>query len=112
VVIDASAENIAIARRHLREHGVDGVDFVEGFFDAARGVVGVDLVVVPLAFEGDRSGLWAASKRTPILVHDWIWRRSTPHSKVISWLLLKRLNLLYAETCRLPAARADAIMTR
>ena len=50
-----------------------------------------DLIVVPLAYVGDREALYRG-EGPPLLVHDWIWRRRGA-SVVISPLLLKRLNL-------------------
>jgi hypothetical protein len=29
-----------------------------------------------------------------LVVHEWLWQRSSPRSTVISWLLLKRLSLV------------------
>jgi hypothetical protein len=54
-----------------------------------------DLVILPLAFDGDRARAYANPPARAMLVHDWIW---APHgqSVVISWLLLKRLNLVRA----------------
>jgi hypothetical protein len=52
-----------------------------------------DLVVVPLAFEGDRVRVYAHPPAPLVAVHDWIWR-PRGRSVVISWLLLKRLNLV------------------
>jgi hypothetical protein len=98
-VIDASAANIAVARRHLERAGqLTGVHFVENFYHPDRGVDGVDLVVVPLAFDGDRALLEEAAARVPVLVHDWIWRRRSSHTRVVSWLLLKRVSVLGVPT--------------
>jgi hypothetical protein len=94
VVVEMSAEHIALARAHLErsEGGAGRIRFVQAVYDPARGIPGADLVVIPLAFDGDR----AALERTvgaPLLVHDWIWRPSR-ESRVVSWLLFKRLSLL------------------
>ena len=46
-----------------------------------------DLVVIPLAFVGDReSVLYRAPPAPRVLVHDWIWRRRADrrHSVVVS----------------------------
>ena len=53
-----------------------------------------DLVVIPLAFEGDRRALYASPPASAMIVHDWLWRRQGV-SAVVSWLLLKRLNLVF-----------------
>jgi len=52
-----------------------------------------DLLVIPLAFDGDRRAIYQRPPATVMLVHDWIWRRRGS-STVVSWLLLKRLNLV------------------
>jgi len=52
-----------------------------------------DLLVIPLAFDGDRRAIYQQPPTTVVLVHDWIWRRRGS-SAVVSWLLLKRLNLV------------------
>jgi hypothetical protein len=52
-----------------------------------------DLVVIPLAFVGDRDRCLPAPARDAGLVHDWMWRPRGEGARV-SWLLLKRLNLV------------------
>jgi len=91
VVIDASAENLAIADRELvRESARSNVELRHARFDGEVADE-LDLVVVPLAFVGDRAAIYRSKK--PTLVHDWIWRargEGTP----IAWWLLKRLNVV------------------
>jgi hypothetical protein len=88
VVIDLSAENIAVARTLAPA----GVRFEHARYDPAL-VQEFDLVVFPLAFLGDRPALYRAPPAPIVLVHDWLWRRRGA-SVVVSWLLLKRLNLV------------------
>ena len=52
-----------------------------------------DLLVVPLAFIGDRSVIYRRPPAPAVLVHDWLWRRRGT-SVIVSLLLLKRLNLV------------------
>jgi hypothetical protein len=52
-----------------------------------------DLLVIPLAFDGDRQALYERPPAMAVLIHDWIWRRKGA-STVVSWVLLKRLNLV------------------
>lgn len=52
-----------------------------------------DLVVIPLSFIGDRRLIYRCPEAAAVLVQDWIWRRHKT-SAIISWLLLKRLNLV------------------
>lgn len=54
-----------------------------------------DLIVIPLAFVGDRSAIYRLPPSRHMLVHDWIWRKRG-ESVVISVWLLKRLNLVRA----------------
>ncbi len=91
VVIDYSAENIAIARRLAPPD----VSFEHVGYDAAL-VQGFDVVVFPLAFNGDRAAIYRAPPAPVVFVHDWMWRRRGT-SAIISWLLLKRLNLVRPE---------------
>jgi hypothetical protein len=51
------------------------------------------LLVIPLSFVGDRRVIYDLPPAPAVLVHDWIWR-SRGESVVVSWLLLKRLNLV------------------
>jgi len=52
-----------------------------------------DLAVLPLCFEGDRAAVYVDPPASALLVHDWVWRRRGAGT-VISWFLLKRLNLV------------------
>jgi hypothetical protein len=86
-IVDARAAHLAPARVFLR--GVP-VRFVTGVFPTETAA---DLVVVPLAFRGDRGALYRAPPAPFVVVHDWLWR-ARGASAVVSLLLLKRLNLL------------------
>ncbi len=88
VVIDSSRENLETAQPFLDA----SVELVEDAYDPDRHA-GFDLIVVPLAFDGDREAVYANPRAPATLVHDWIWRRRGA-STVISFLLLKRLNLV------------------
>jgi hypothetical protein len=88
VVIDRSEENIAVARALAPA----GVSFEHASYDPSL-VRGFDLVVFPLAFSGDRKAIYADPPAPVVLVHDWLWRRRGT-SVVVSFLLLKRLNLV------------------
>jgi hypothetical protein len=118
VLIDQSAGNLAIAqsflsweRRHpcllrdsvgteqegrqgcLRSQGSQGSqEFINGRFEPGTHC-DFDLLVIPLAFDGDRRAIYRRPPASVMLVHDWIWRRRGS-SVVVSWLLLKRLNLV------------------
>lgn len=94
-IVDHSQESLRIAREFLAKQDV-AVGYLR-FEHAAFGPQLAnthDVVVAPLAYVGDRRLLRIASAGRPLLVHEWLWQRSSPHSTVISWLLLKRLSLL------------------
>jgi Fatty acid desaturase len=88
VLIDISANNLAVARRFL-----DGdVEFINKRFEPGVECE-FDLLIIPLAFDGDRAAIYDRPPASAVLVHDWIWRRRGA-SVIVSWLLLKRLNLV------------------
>jgi hypothetical protein len=88
-IVDRSAENLRSATGFL-----DGdVRIVTAEYSTAHGV-GADLLVVPLAFEGDRLQFYNAPPARAVAVHDWLWRARGRASFVVSPLLLKRLNLV------------------
>lgn len=87
-VIDASAENLQVAGSFL-----DGsVQRIHGFYNPDRHE-GFDLVIIPLAFIGDRAEFYRSPVAPLILVHDWLWR-PRGETVVVSVCLLKRLNLI------------------
>lgn len=97
-VIDASATNLQVARDHLAQHEsalLPRASFVHARFED-RSLDGFDLVVVPLAFVGERAELYRSpSKSCPaFFIHDWIWRRRGKSGVVVSWWILKRLNFI------------------
>ena len=49
--------------------------------------------MIPLAFIGDRDRIYRHPPAKLALVHDWMWRPRGKGAR-ISWLLLKRLNLV------------------
>ena len=75
--------------------------FVDGRRAAARGcsmpatspTTPISLVI-PLAFIGDRDAVYDHPPAPAVLVHDWIWRPRAATGAPVSWLLLKRLNLV------------------
>jgi len=98
-IVDASASHLAIARSFLG----DDLHFVHARF-APRLAAAADLVIVPLAFHGDREAFYRRPPAARVVVHDWIWSRRGACGSRVSWLLMKRLNLV-----RQPAAAARAI---
>jgi hypothetical protein len=88
-VVEEKAAHIEMARRFLD----DRVTFRHEFYDPRTARDSADLVVVPLAFDGDRRALYDHAPAPMLLVHDWLWRRHA-RGVPVSWLLLKRLNLV------------------
>jgi Fatty acid desaturase len=86
-IIDFSRENLACARELLltsaiefrQEHYTGGGDF--------------DLLVLPLAFRGDRAAICARPPACGVIVHDWIWRKWGA-GQIVSLALLKRVYLV------------------
>jgi hypothetical protein len=87
-IVDAKREHLAIAARFLPR----GVELQERLFDPALPEA-ADLIVIPLAFIGDRERVYRDPPAAVAVVHDWMWRRRGGGARV-SWLLLKRLNLV------------------
>lgn len=87
-IVDASAANLETAKSFL-----DGeVRFVHAVYEPAV-EDGADLVVIPLAFIGDRAAAYQPRTAGATLIHDWLWARQAEGVRV-SLLLLKRLNLV------------------
>ena len=87
-IVDRSARNLACAAPYL-----DGpVRTIEASYVPAM-AEGADLLVVPLAYVGDRREFYARPPAPAVAVHEWLWRPRGEGS-VVSLLLLKRLNLI------------------
>ena len=87
-IIDLSGGNLDIARPFVGGE----IEFINERFDTGT-ACDFDLLVIPLAFSGDRTAIYRRPPADAVIVHDWIWRKRGPGT-VISWLLLKRLNLV------------------
>jgi hypothetical protein len=99
VVLDANAAHLEAARTFLD----DAVVLRHALYRGTE-LDGVDLVVVPLAYLGNRRNIYERPPARAALVHDWIWS-SHGRGAIISPWLLKRLNLITAP----PAATVRAI---
>jgi hypothetical protein len=89
-IVDTSAGNLTIARGFLDDSVVcSHRTYLPSSDDRQEG----HLVVVPLAYTGDRERLYRAPDAPFVMIHDWIWRRHE-NGVTVSWLLLKRLNLV------------------
>ena len=87
-IIDANKLHLEMARTFLNGR----VSFVHEFFEASS-IHTMDLIVIPLSFRGDLDAIYQKPNAPAILIHDWIWRKRGP-SAIVSWLLLKRMNLV------------------
>jgi len=85
-IIDANQANLERARAFLEDDTI-------GFVHARFAHFPCDLLVFPLSYVGDRSTVYDRPAARSVLVHDWIWRKRGT-SRIVSLLLLKRLNLV------------------
>jgi len=92
-ILDANARNLQTARRLLGPgHARRCMEYREASFIPGQ-CLDCDLSVVPLCFDGDRAAIYSHPPSATVFVHDWIWR-PRGKSAVVSWLLLKRVNLI------------------
>jgi hypothetical protein len=87
-IIERSAANIRRARAFVNGN----VRWIEASYGPEL-CSDIDLLVVPLAFAGDRAHFYIDPPARAVAVHDWIWRRRG-EGVVVSLPLLKRLNLV------------------
>jgi hypothetical protein len=90
-ILDASGRNLAVAKGFL-EGQDESVGFEHRAFDASDRT-DADLLVIPLDFRGDRERLYRHPPARAVIIHDWVWA-SSPIGARVSWLLLKRLNMV------------------
>lgn len=93
-IIDRNPASLESARRFLG----NTVTALEGDCDASRDF-DADLVIVPLAFVGDRIAFYERPPAEVVIVHDWIWRRRGESTRV-AWWLLKRVNVVRRSSVR------------
>jgi hypothetical protein len=86
-IIDADRQNLDSARHLLRSPEI------EFRHECYTGGGPYDLLVLPLAFRGDRTPICASPPACGLIVHDWIWRHWGA-GQVVSPALLKRVYLL------------------
>jgi hypothetical protein len=92
VLIDADAGHLDRCRRWLR-----GDEALAHAWVCADSLPEADLVFVPLAFDHEKSPLYAPRKDRTVIIHEWIWNRrnrKATRTAIASFLLLKRLNLV------------------
>jgi hypothetical protein len=103
VLIDLSAANLEIARGFVNGNA----EYVNARFEIDQ-PCDFDLLTVPLAFTNDRRAIYRRPPAAAVLVHDWIWR-PRGSTAIVSWLLLKRLNLVFPGSAGGPRAPLAAI---
>lgn len=94
-VLDDSARSLRRAADYLAEHHpalLRRVHLLEGRY-RPDDALPCDLLVIPLGLRGERRRLYQAPPAAPMFIHEWVFGRAG-RGVVISWLLLKRLNLL------------------
>jgi len=92
-IIDANRANLDRARALLGTRLDTGnIDWVNARYTAPD-CGAYDLIVIPLSYDGDRAAIYAQPPAQTVVVHDWIWRKRGL-SRIVSVLLLKRLNLV------------------
>ena len=87
-LIDSDADHLRVARGFVNGE----TRFEHRWFDGADRSH-FDLMIIPLAYHGDRGRIYREPPAPIVLVHDWIWRRHGPGA-VVSLALGKRLNLV------------------
>jgi len=87
-IVDAKLGHLEIASAFLP----DDIELQHRMFDPAV-LDPADLVVIPLAFIGNRERVYLHPPAKATMVHDWLWKPRRGGVRV-SCLLLKRLNLV------------------
>ncbi len=89
-IVDSNHAHLEAARAWP---GIGDLECIHARFPSFMPAGDFDLVVLPLSFEGDRDALYATPPARLLVVHDWLWRKRGV-SRVVSFLLLKRVNLV------------------
>ncbi|HTA45070.1 MAG TPA: fatty acid desaturase [Bryobacteraceae bacterium] len=87
-IIDATPRNIEMARPILKAN----IEWRNTLFEPGE-QLSCGLAIIPLCFCGEREAIYREPPAPAVLVHDWIWRRRG-QGATVSWLLLKRINLI------------------
>jgi len=86
-VVDGCFDNITTASALMPDVAFEHLEYDGGALNDC------DVLVIPLSFRGDFSKLYQRPPAPAVLVQDWIWR-VRGESRVVSWWLLKRVNLV------------------
>jgi hypothetical protein len=88
-VIDCRMDHIEVAGQWVAPE----IRFMQQMFRSSDAVHHAqDLLVIPLSYRGDKDILYEKPSG-PTIIHDWLWRRRGT-GVIVSWLLLKRINLV------------------
>ena len=97
-IVDRVAAHLVPAQQQIADAGLTSrVTFEVGSFDAERPGA-CDLLVLPLAFRGDRSRFYRRPPARLTAIHDWAWRAPAAVRGVRVSLLPKRINLVVDPT--------------
>jgi len=92
------AAHLVPAQQQIADAGLASrVTFEVGSFDAERPGA-CDLLVLPLAFRGDRTRFYGRPPARLTAIHDWAWRAPPAVRGVRVSLLPKRINLVVDPT--------------
>lgn len=93
-IVDRAAAHVDGARRQIAAAGLsERVAFEIGSFDGGQ-PQDCDLLVLPLAFRGDRAGLYRHPPAPLVAIHDWGWHAPAAARGARVPLLPKRINLV------------------
>ena len=97
-IVDRAAAHIAAARGQIARAGLaDRVSFEIGSFDSASVPDrrrACDLLVLPLAFRGERARFYRDPPARLVAIHDWAWHAPAAARGAHVRLLPKRINLV------------------
>jgi fatty acid desaturase len=94
-IIDRAAAHVASARKQIALAGLaERVAFEIGSFDAIHPPQPCDLLVLPLAFRGERARYYRRPPAPLVAIHDWAWRSPASVRSARVLLLPKRINLV------------------
>ena len=110
-LLDAAPSHLDQALNFLPPPLRARIDLVCARFDPALPVA-CDLLVVPLALQGDRRALYRRAPAPRLLVHDWAWHMAGAASARVPWFLCKRINLVIGDpsACLSPVAQNTATL--
>ncbi len=93
-IVDRAAAHVASARRQIEQAGLsDRVAFEVGSFEGDHRLA-CDLLVLPLAYRGERARCYQHPPAPLVAIHDWAWHAPAAVRGARVPLLPKRINLV------------------